>query len=44
MPGLAERSFLHRTFRHNIGLKLVSLLLAIGLWMAVARDPSPKSK
>jgi len=39
MPGLAERSFLHRTFRHNIGLKLVSLLLAIGLWMAVARDP-----
>src|SRR6202023_1556408 len=24
---------------HNIGLKLVSLLLAIGLWTVVARDP-----
>ena len=24
---------------HNFGLKLVSILLAIGLWMAVARDP-----
>jgi len=27
-----------RTFFHNIGLKIVSLLLAIGLWRAVARD------
>lgn len=31
--------FFHRTFVHNIGLKIVSLLLAVGLWMAVARDP-----
>jgi YbbR domain-containing protein len=32
-------SFVQRTFVHNIGLKLVSLLLAIGLWLVVARDP-----
>ena len=28
-----------RIFIHNIGLKIVSLLLAVGLWRAVARDP-----
>ncbi len=39
MPNLAQRSFLHRVFLHNMGLKFVSLLLAIGLWVAVARDP-----
>jgi len=39
MPGFVQRSFFQRTFVHNIGLKLVSLLLAIGLWMVVARDP-----
>jgi len=44
MPGLAERdvsqrSFFQRTFGHNLGLKVVSLLLAVGLWLAVARDP-----
>jgi YbbR domain-containing protein len=44
MPGFAERSlsrrsFFQRIFVHNFLLKLVSLLLAIGLWMAVARDP-----
>ncbi len=39
MPNLAQRSFLQRVFLHNFGLKLVSLLLAIGLWVAVARDP-----
>lgn len=26
---------------HNLGLKLVSLGLAVGLWLAVARDPAP---
>jgi len=31
--------FVQRTFLHNMGLKLVSLALAIGLWFAVARDP-----
>jgi len=31
--------FVQRMFAQNIGLKLVSLLLAIGLWMVVARDP-----
>lgn len=31
--------FFHRTFVENFGLKLGSLLLAIGLWFVVARDP-----
>ena len=26
---------------HNLGLKLISLGLAVGLWLAVARDPAP---
>ncbi len=28
-----------RAIFHNIGLKIVALLLAVGLWLAVARDP-----
>ena len=40
MPNLLAQ----RTFVQNIGLKLVSLLLAIGLWLVVAHDPRPKSK
>lgn len=43
MPGFADRfsqhNFFQRIFIHNIGLKVVSLLLAVGLWLAVARDP-----
>jgi YbbR domain-containing protein len=39
MPALAPRSFFERAFLQNVGLKVVSLLLAIGLWMVVARDP-----
>jgi len=39
MPAVIHRSFFRRIFVHNIGLKLVSLLLAIGLWTVVARDP-----
>ena len=39
MPSFRQRSFFQRIFVHNIGLKLVSLLLAIGLWTVVARDP-----
>jgi YbbR domain-containing protein len=31
-------SFFKRVFVHNAGLKIVSLLLAIGLWMAVGHD------
>ena len=31
--------FLRRYVLHNFGLKLVSLALAVGLWLAVARDP-----
>ena len=34
MPGILQRVFIH-----NFTLKLVSLLLAIGLWLVVARDP-----
>ncbi|HWY56205.1 MAG TPA: CdaR family protein [Terriglobales bacterium] len=33
------RDFLHRHVLHNLGLKLISLVLAVGLWLAVARDP-----
>jgi YbbR-like protein len=32
-------NFVRRVLFHNIGTKLVSLLLAVLLWMAVARDP-----
>src|ERR1700679_218348 len=39
MPALPQRSFFQRAFVHNIGLKIISLLLAIGLWLVVARDP-----
>lgn len=31
--------FLQRVLFHNLGLKIVSLLFAIALWMVVARDP-----
>jgi YbbR domain-containing protein len=34
MPGVLRRMFVH-----NSGLKIVSLLLAIGLWFAVVRSP-----
>jgi YbbR domain-containing protein len=33
------RDFLNRFVLHNLGLKLISLGLAVGLWLAVARDP-----
>jgi YbbR domain-containing protein len=33
------RDFLHRYLVHNLGLKLISLALAVGVWLAVARDP-----
>ena len=39
MPNFVQRSFFQRTFIHNFGLKVVSLLLAIGLWLVLARDP-----
>jgi len=39
MPSLIHRSVFQRIFVHNIGLKLVSLFLAIGLWTVVARSP-----
>jgi YbbR domain-containing protein len=29
----------HRAFVENLGLKLISLLFAVGLWFVVARDP-----
>src|SRR5580700_4481705 len=33
------RDFLYRYVFHNLGLKLISLALAVGVWLAVARDP-----
>lgn len=39
MPSSVQPNFLRRVFIHNSGLKLISLLLAIGLWFAVARSP-----
>jgi len=33
------RDFFRRYVFHNLGLKLISLGLAVGLWLAVARDP-----
>jgi diadenylate cyclase len=33
------KDFFHRHVLHNFGLKLLSLALAVGLWLAVARDP-----
>src|SRR5271169_4473421 len=33
------RDFWHRHVLHNLGLKLISLGLAVGLWLAVSRDP-----
>ncbi len=31
--------FFHQLFVHNFSLKLISVLLAVGLWFVVARDP-----
>jgi YbbR domain-containing protein len=33
------KDFLRRHVLHNLGLKLLSLALAVGLWLAVASDP-----
>jgi len=33
------KDFIRRYVTHNLGLKLISLALAVGLWLAVARDP-----
>jgi YbbR domain-containing protein len=33
------KDFLRRRVLHNFGIKLLSLALAVGLWMAVASDP-----
>lgn len=33
------RDFLRRHVLHNLGLKLLSLALAVGLWLAVDREP-----
>ena len=39
MAGYGQRTFFQRVFVQNIALKIISLLLAIGLWLVVARDP-----
>jgi len=33
------KDFIRRRVLHNFGLKLLSLMLAVGLWVAVSRDP-----
>ncbi|MGC2185715.1 MAG: CdaR family protein [Terriglobales bacterium] len=33
------KDFFHRHVLHNFGIKLLSLALAVGLWLAVAADP-----
>jgi hypothetical protein len=33
---MRSREFARRYLRYNFGLKAVSLLLAIGLWLAIA--------
>jgi YbbR domain-containing protein len=33
------KDFLRRRVLHNFGIKLLSLVLAVGLWLAVTRDP-----
>jgi YbbR domain-containing protein len=32
-------NFLHRSVLHNLGLRLLSLALAVGLWLALAGEP-----
>ncbi len=32
-------NFLHRSILHNFWLKLLSLIIAVGLWFAITRDP-----
>jgi YbbR domain-containing protein len=39
MPSSAQPSFFQRVVLHNFWLKLVALVMAVGLWRAVARDP-----
>ena len=34
------KDFLRKYIFHNIGLKLFSLVLAVGLWLAISRDPA----
>ena len=36
---MRKRGFLRRLFLHNFALKVMSLLLAAGLWYAVSREP-----
>jgi YbbR domain-containing protein len=31
--------FLHRLFVHNVGLKILSFIIAVFLWMAISREP-----
>src|SRR5271169_5678325 len=31
--------FFQRAVLHNLGLKLIAIALAVGLWLALARDP-----
>ena len=37
---MTAREFVRRHVMHNLGLKLTALMLAVGLWLAVASSPS----
>ena len=37
---MSARDFARRHFFHNLGLKIISLLIATGLWLAVSSEPS----
>ena len=36
---MSARDFARRHIFHNLGLKIISLLIATGLWLAVSREP-----
>jgi YbbR domain-containing protein len=36
---MSARDFARRHFFHNLGLKIISLLIATGLWLAVSSEP-----
>ncbi len=33
---MSSQGFIRRHVAHNLGLKIVSLLLAVGLWLAIS--------
>lgn len=40
---MSTREFIRRHVLHNLGLKIISLLLATGLWLAVSSEPTSEA-